>query len=156
MTPLRHIAATCALLAAPFLLHAQREKLPPDDYDIVMKKWPQAQISNTGIRYIIETQGTGPLLMPGDMVMVHYTGKLLNGKIFDQNHDDKKPFTFRVDRGEVIVAWDQILQSMRPGDKWLLIIPPELAYGRKGEPPVVPSYATLVFEVEIIGVKKET
>ncbi|HEY5079947.1 MAG TPA: FKBP-type peptidyl-prolyl cis-trans isomerase [Opitutaceae bacterium] len=156
MSPLRLIAATCALIAAPLVLHAQREKLPPDDYDIVMKKWPQAQISNTGIRYIIEKQGAGPLLMPGDMVMVHYTGKLLNGKIFDQNHDEKKPFTFRVDRGEVIVAWDQILQSMRPGDKWLLIIPPELAYGRRGEPPVIPSYATLVFEVEIVGVKKDS
>jgi FKBP-type peptidyl-prolyl cis-trans isomerase len=156
MTSLRLIAATCALIAAPVLLHAQREKLPPDDYDIVMKKWPQAQISNTGIRYIIETTGKGPLLMPGDKITVHYTGWLLNGKIFDQNHDDKKPFSFRLDRGEVIVGWDQILQSMRAGDKWLLIVPPELAYGRRGEPPVIPSYATLVFEVEIVGVTKDT
>jgi FKBP-type peptidyl-prolyl cis-trans isomerase len=155
VTPLRQIAALCVLIAAPVLLHAQREKLPPDDYDIVMKKWPQAQISNTGIRYIIEKQGSGPLLMPGDLVMVHYTGMLLNGKVFDQNHDDKKPFTFRLDRGDVITSWDQIFQLMRPGDKWLLIVPPELAYGRKGQPPVIPGYATLVFDVEVVGVKKE-
>jgi FKBP-type peptidyl-prolyl cis-trans isomerase len=155
MPPLRILAALCALVAAPVLLHAQREKLPPDDYDLVMKKWPQAQISNTGIRYIIETRGTGPLLMPGDKVMVNYTGTLLNGKVFDQNHDKKHPFTFRVDRGEVIQGWDQILQSMRPGDKWLMIVPPELAYGRRGSPPVIPSYATLVFDVEVLGIKKE-
>src|ERR1700679_1212672 len=105
MPPLRFIAGMCALIAAPLLLHAQREKLPPDDYDFVMKKWPQAQISNTGIRFIVEKKGSGPLLMPGDMIMVHYTGSLLNGKVFDQNHDDKKPFTFRLDRAEVIVGW---------------------------------------------------
>jgi FKBP-type peptidyl-prolyl cis-trans isomerase len=156
MTPLRLAAALCALIAAPLLLHAQREKLPPDDYDFVMKKWPQAQMSNTGIRYIVETKGSGPLLMPGDIIMVHYTGTLLGGKVFDQNHDNKKPFTFRLDRGEVIVGWDQIFQSMRQGDKWLLIIPPELAYGRRGEPPTIPGYATLVFEVEIVGVKKDS
>jgi hypothetical protein len=54
----------------------------------------------------------GPLLMPGDLVMVHYMAKLLNGKVFDQHHDDKHPFTFRVDRGIVIDGWDQILQLM--------------------------------------------
>jgi FKBP-type peptidyl-prolyl cis-trans isomerase len=156
MPPLRFLVTLCALVVAPVLLHAQREKLPPDDYDFVMKKWPQAQMSNTGIRYIIETPGKGPLLMPGDMVMVHYTGMLLNGKVFDHNTDKKTPFTFRVDRGEVIIGWDQILQSMRPGDKWLLIIPPELAYGRRGSPPAIPSYATLVFEVEILGIKKDS
>jgi FKBP-type peptidyl-prolyl cis-trans isomerase len=94
--------------------------------------------------------------MPGDLVMVHYVAKLLNGKVFDQNHDDKHPFTFRVDRGIVIDGWDQILQLMRPGDKWTVIIPPELAYGRKGSPPLVPGYATLVFEIEVLGVKKDT
>jgi FKBP-type peptidyl-prolyl cis-trans isomerase len=156
MPPLRFLAVMCALVAAPVFLHAQREKLPPDDYDLVMKKWPQALMSNTGIRYIVETQGKGPLLMPGDLVMVHYTGSLLSGKVFDKNTDKKAPFTFRVNRGEVITGWDQILQSMRPGDKWLLIIPPELAYGRRGSPPTIPSYATLVFEIEILGIKKDS
>lgn len=155
MSLFRLAAALCVSVLTPVLLHAQREKLPPDDYDYVTSKWPQAKISNTGIRYIVETQGKGPLLQPGDLVMVNYTGWLLNGKLFDQNHDRVKPFMFRVDRSEVILGWDQILQIMRPGDKWLLIIPPELAYGRRGSPPVIPSYATLVFDVEILGVKKE-
>jgi peptidylprolyl isomerase len=154
--PLKRIVlALCAVLLVPLALHAQREKLPPDDYDFVMKKWPDAKMSNTGIRYIVEKQGSGPLINPGDLVMVNYTGMLLSGKVFDQNHDRVKPFTFRVDRGEVIVGWDQIFQIMRPGDKWLIIVPPELAYGRRGYAPAIPSFATLVFEVEILGIKKD-
>src|SRR5580658_6496148 len=98
MAPLRIVAVVCALVSAPVLLHAQREKLPPDDLDYVEKTWPQAKTSNTGIRYVVEKAGKGPLLVPGDLVMVHYVGKLLNGRVFDQNHDDKKPFTFRVGR----------------------------------------------------------
>jgi FKBP-type peptidyl-prolyl cis-trans isomerase len=146
----------CALASAPVLLHAQREKLPPDDLEIVEKTWPQAKISNTGMRYVIEKQGQGPLVMPGDLVMVHYVGKLLSGKVFDQNHDEKKPFSFRVDRGVVIEGWDQILQLMRPGDKWIVIVPPELGYGRRGSPPVIPGYATLVFEIDVLGIKKDS
>jgi FKBP-type peptidyl-prolyl cis-trans isomerase len=155
MLALRTALASCALLAAPCLLRAQREKLPPDDYDYVMKTWPQAKESNTGIRYIVEKQGSGPLLKPGDLVKVNYVGKLLDGKVFDQNQSKTAPFEFHVDRGEVIMGWDQILQLMRPGDKWLIIIPPELAYGRRGYAPAIPSYATLVFDIEIVGVKPE-
>jgi FKBP-type peptidyl-prolyl cis-trans isomerase len=155
MSPLRILAVACALVAAPVLLHAQREKLPPDDLDFVEKKWPDAKKSNTGIRYIVETPGKGPLLVPGDQVMVTYVGSLLNGKVFDKVQDRIHPFTFRVDRGEVIEGWDQILQMMRPGAKWLIIVPPELAYGRRGNPPRVPGYATLVFDVEILGIKKD-
>lgn len=155
--PLKRIVlALCAVLLVPLALHAQREKLPPDDYDFVMKKWPDAKISNTGIRYVVEKQGSGPLVNPGDLVMVNYTGMLLNGKVFDQNHDRVKPFTFRVDRSEVIAGWDQIFQIMRPGDKWLIIVPPELAYGRRGYAPAIPGFATLVFEVEILGIKKDS
>ena len=155
MTPLRIIAVACALVAAPILLHAQREKIPPDDLDIVESKWPNAKKSNTGIRYVVEKSGKGPLLQPGDMVMVAYTGSLLNGTVFDKVLDHLHPFTFRVDRSEVIEGWDQILQLMRPGDKWIVIVPPELAYGRRGNPPRVPVNATLVFEVEILGIKKD-
>jgi FKBP-type peptidyl-prolyl cis-trans isomerase len=155
MAPFRLLALVCILVGLPALAHAQREKLPPDDYDFVMNKWPNAKISNTGIRYIIETAGSGPLLMPGDMVMVNYTGSLLNGKVFDRYNDKKHPFTFRVARDAVIIGWDQILQLMRPGDKWLVIIPPELGYGRRGSPPAIPGDATLVFEIEVVGVKKD-
>jgi FKBP-type peptidyl-prolyl cis-trans isomerase len=155
MISARLVALACALFVAPILLHAQREKLPPDDYDIVMKKWPNAQISNTGIRYIVENPGSGPLVGSGDMISVNYVGALLNGKIFDKQLDPNKPFTFRVGRGLVIDGWDQILQLMRPNAKWLIIVPPELGYGRRGSPPRIPEYATLVFEVEVVSVKRE-
>ena len=115
MAPLRNFAVMCALVAAPVLLHAQREKLPPDDLDIVEKKWPDAQKSNTGIRYVVEEPGKGPLLAPGDLIMVNYTASLLNGKVFDKVKDKLHPLSFRVDRGDVIEGWDQILQLMRPG-----------------------------------------
>ena len=155
MAPLRIAAFACALIAAPVLLHAQREKLPPDDLEIVEKKWPDAKKSNTGIRYVVETVGKGPLLAPGDKVTVTYIGSLLNGKVFDSVQSRTHPFPFRVGRGEVIVGWDQIMQMMRPGDKWIVIIPPELGYGRLGSPPKIPSEATLVFEIEILGVNKD-
>jgi FKBP-type peptidyl-prolyl cis-trans isomerase len=155
MLSLRIVAVACLLTAAPIALHAQREKLPPDDYDFVMKTWPDAKISNTGIRYIVETPGFGAHIDSGDLVSVNYTGKFLNGKIFDQHHDLVHPFQFRVNRGMVIEGWDQILQLMNPGAKWLVIVPPELAYGRKGSPPRIPSDATLVFEMEIVGLKRD-
>ena len=156
MPTLRIAAFAFALMAAPVLLHAQREKLPPDDLDFVEKKWPDAKKSNTGIRYVVEVQGNGPLLVPGDKVMVTYVGSLLSGKVFDSVLSTKHPFTFRVGRSEVIVGWDQILQMMRPGDKWVVIIPPELGYGRLGSPPKIPSEATLVFEIEVLGVRKDS
>jgi FKBP-type peptidyl-prolyl cis-trans isomerase len=155
MVSLRIVAVACALLGAPVVLHAQREKLPPDDYDFVMKTWPDAKVSNTGIRYIVESPGSGPLVASGDMVSMNYTGRFLDGKIFDEHHDPVHPFTFRVNRGFVIEGWDQILQLMRPGAKWLVIVPPELAYGRRGSPPRIPGYKTLVFEMEVISVKRE-
>jgi FKBP-type peptidyl-prolyl cis-trans isomerase len=154
MLSLRTFVGVCALVAAPCLLHAQREKLPPDDYDYVMKTWPDAKESNTGIRYIVEKEGKGAFLQPGDLVMVNYVGKLLmTGKVFDQNKSKADPFKFHVARGEVIEGWDQILQLMRPGDKWLIIVPPELAYGRRGYPPLIPGDASLIFDVEVLGVK---
>jgi len=95
------------------------------------------------------------VLNPGDMVSVNYIGSLLNGKVFDKQLDPAHTFTFRVGRSLVIDGWDQILQLMSVGDKWIVIVPPELAYGRRGNPPRIPPYATLVFELEIRSVERE-
>jgi FKBP-type peptidyl-prolyl cis-trans isomerase len=155
MVSLRIAAVALALFGAPILAHAQREKLPPDDLDFVEKQWPGALKSNTGIRYVIETPGHGPLIASGDLVEVNYEGRFLTGKIFDKNMNRAKPFSFRVNRGVVIQGWDQIFQLMSPGAKWIVIVPSELGYGRRGSPPRIPSYATLVFEIEILSVKKD-
>lgn len=145
----------CFALAAAPALHAQREKLPPEDVDHVEKTWPQAKKTNTGLRYVILREGTGAQPKPGSKVAVVYVGKLLNGKVFNEMLDREKPFVFRVRRGEVIEGWEQTLQQMRVGEKRLVIIPGELAYGTRGRAPDIPRNATLVFELELLEIKPD-
>src|SRR5471032_3074480 len=102
-------------LAAPFALHAQREKLPPEDLAFVEKTWPEAKKTSTGIRYIVLQEGKGDPGKPGDKASVLYIGRLLNGTVFDQATEREHPFEFRVGRGVVIDGWDQILQQMKSG-----------------------------------------
>jgi len=141
--------------AASPALRAQREKLPPEDREFVEKTWPEAKKTNTGIRYIILKEGSGPVGQPGDKAKVLYTGRLLNGTIFDQKLDPKDPFPLRIGRGEVIQGWDQILKQMKAGEKRLVIVPPELAYGTRGQPPRIGRNATLVFEMEVIELSRD-
>ena len=136
-------------------LHAQREKLPPEDLEYVEKTWPGAKKTMTGIRYVIMKEGEGDTPKPGDKVNVLYTGRLLDGKVFDQATDPAQPFTFRVRREAVIEGWDQVLQLMKRGEKRLVIIPPELAYGTRGQPPKIGRNQTLVFEMELLSFGKE-
>lgn len=136
-------------------LRAQREKLPPDDLDYVQKTWPQAKKTYTGIRYVIEHPGEGEPPRPGDVVSVLFKGTLLQGKVFEKDLDPRHPYSFRLGREEVIPGWDQIVQLMRPGSTWLVIIPPELAYGSRGRAPRVPPDTTLVFEMQLVGVDRE-
>ena len=143
-----------ALVLAP-LLHAQREKLPPEDLEIVEARYPKATKASTGIRYIIEREGKGRTPMSGEQVAVLYTGQLLSGTTFDKSADPTKPFIFRVGRDMVIQGWDYTVQQMRVGERRLVIIPPELAYGSRGEPPRIPRYATLVFVIELLEIKKD-
>jgi FKBP-type peptidyl-prolyl cis-trans isomerase len=143
------------LLAAPLVLHAQREKLPMADLEFVEKTWPEAKKTNTGIRYIVLQEGQGELGKPGNRAAVLYIGRLLNGTEFDRNLDREHPFVFRVARGMVIEGWEQIMQQMKPGEKRLVIIPAELAYGSRGSPPKIPRDATLVFEIEVLEFKRD-
>jgi FKBP-type peptidyl-prolyl cis-trans isomerase len=144
-----------ALVAPVTALHAQREKLPPDDLDYVTKTWPQARKTYTGIRYIIERPGSGQPPQAGDVVSVLFKGTLLEGRVFEKNLDPRDPFTFRLGRGEVIPGWDQIFQLMKPNSKWMVIIPPELAYGSRGRAPRVPPDSTLVFEIQLVKIVRE-
>ncbi len=143
-----------ALTAAP--LHAQREKLPPEDLEIVEKKWPEAKRTYTGLRYIVLKEGdkSGPMPTPGMKVSVVYKGMLLNGKVFDENTAEN-PLKIRVARGDLIEGWEEALQKMHKGEKWLLIVPPELGYGVRGKPPSIGRSATLVFEMELLDFGKE-
>ena len=135
-------------------LHAQREKLPPEDLEFVEQNWPEAKKTSTGIRYIVLREGEGEPPKPGDKCHVLYVGRLLRGQVFDQKQDKNDPFVFRVRRDEVIEGWDQIIQQMKRGEKRLVIVPPELAYGTRGRPPTIPRSATLVFEMELLDFKR--
>jgi FKBP-type peptidyl-prolyl cis-trans isomerase len=143
------------LMAPATVLHAQRERLPPDDLDYVLKTWPQAKKTYTGIRYIIERPGEGQPPKGGDIVSILFKGTLLQGALFERELDPKHPFVFRLGREEVITGWDQIVQLMKPGSTWLVIIPPELAYGSRGRAPRVPPDSTLVFEMQLANVQRE-
>ncbi len=96
--------------------------------------------------------GTGRAPKKGETVTVHYTGWLTTGEKFDSSLDRKEPFSFQLGLKQVIAGWDQGVAAMVVGDKVKLTIPPELGYGRAGYPGAIPPSATLVFEVELLGV----
>jgi FKBP-type peptidyl-prolyl cis-trans isomerase len=150
-TRLTRLLFCLALLAGLAPAVPAREKLPPEDLEVVEKKWPEAKKTYTGLRYIIQTPGDGSSAMPlpGDTVAVAYTGMLLNGKIFDQSAPDH-PLKARLARDGLIDGWEEALQKMHKGEKWLLIVPPELAYGARGNPPMIKRNATLVFEMQLV------
>lgn len=97
--------------------------------------------------------GTGVSPTKGQTAVVHYTGWLTNGTKFDSSVDRGKPFEFPVGMGRVIKGWDEGVITMKVGGKRKLTIPPELGYGAGGAGNVIPPNATLVFEVELLGVK---
>ena len=97
--------------------------------------------------------GTGDEAKAGQSVTVHYVGTLTDGSKFDSSRDRGSGFTFRLGAGQVIQGWDQGVAGMKVGGVRKLTIPPELGYGARGYPPVIPPNSTLVFEVELLGVK---
>lgn len=105
----------------------------------------------TGLQYEILTEGTGATPASTDQVEVHYTGKLLDGTVFDSSVDRGIPATFGVT--QVIPGWVEALQMMKAGSKWRLFIPSNLAYGPNGAPgsPIGPN-STLIFDVELLKV----
>jgi FKBP-type peptidyl-prolyl cis-trans isomerase len=97
--------------------------------------------------------GTGDEAHAGDNVTVHYVGTLTDGKKFDSSRDRDEGFSFKLGAGQVIKGWDQGVEGMKVGQIRKLTIPPELAYGARGYPPVIPPSSTLVFEVELLSVE---
>lgn len=96
--------------------------------------------------------GTGKEAVSGSYVLVHYSGWLPDGSMFDSSRPRNQPFDFVVGRGQVIKGWDEGLVGMRVGGKRKLVIPSDLGYGSRGSPPVIPSDAVLVFDVELMNV----
>ena len=114
----------------------------------------------TGLQTTDKTAGTGAEAVPGQEVTVHYTGWLYDdnapdhhGKKFDSSHDHGSPFSFQLGAGMVIRGWDQGVAGMKVGGSRTLVIPPDLGYGARGAGAVIPPNATLLFDVDLLGVR---
>ncbi|MCC3245930.1 FKBP-type peptidyl-prolyl cis-trans isomerase [Methylocystis sp. WRRC1] len=135
------VAASAGLALAPTMVRAE----------------PETTLTASGLKIIDNKVGTGAAAKSGQTVSVHYTGWLYNngakGKKFDSSRDRGEPFEFPLGGGQVIAGWDEGVAGMKVGGKRTLIIPPELGYGARGAGGVIPPGATLMFDVELVGVK---
>jgi len=109
--------------------------------------------TNTGLRYKILKKGSGNHAQKGNTVSVHYEGSLTNGQIFDSSYQRNQPIDFQLGIGQVIPGWDEGISLLKVGDKARFVIPSELGYGSAGAGGVIPPNATLIFDVELMGVK---
>jgi FKBP-type peptidyl-prolyl cis-trans isomerase FklB len=115
------------------------------------KKKEGIQVTQTGLQYKVIKAGTGASPAATNQVTVHYEGKLINGQVFDSSIRRGQPATFGV--SQVIPGWTEALQRMKVGDKWMLFIPPGLAYGERGSQGAIGPNEALIFEVELLEVK---
>lgn len=114
-------------------------------------KQKDVKVTESGLQYQVIKEGTGKKPGPNDVVTVHYTGRLIDGTVFDSSVERGEPATFAV--GQVIPGWVEGLQLMSEGSAWRLFIPSELAYGPHGTGPIGPN-STLIFDVQLIKVGK--
>lgn len=127
-------------------LDAQQKALDAE----INQRWPGNIKTASGLRYVVLKEGSGNCPRYGQDVTVHYTGKLMNGKMFDSSEvGGRGPATFQI--GQVIEGWNEALLTMKKGEKRTLIIPPELGYGVQGYPGVIPPNSTLIFDVELLN-----
>ena len=107
----------------------------------------------SGLQYTDEKIGDGESPKSGQMVTVHFTATLSDGKKIESSVDRGQPYTFKIGTGEVIKGWDEGIMSMKVGGKRKLVVPPQLAYGSKSAGSMIPPNATLLFEIELLGIK---
>ncbi len=117
------------------------------------KKNANVKETASGLQYVVEKEGTGAQPSATDEVTVHYTGKLLDGTVFDSSVNRGEPATFPLNR--VIPGWTEGVQLMKEGAKYTFFIPSDLAYGPQGMPNAIPPHSTLIFDVELIKVVKK-
>jgi peptidylprolyl isomerase len=115
--------------------------------------YPSAQKTASGLYYVVERQGEGAQAVAGKTVSVHYSGKLMDGREFDNSYSRNEPIEFKLGIGQVIPGWDEGIALMKVGAKYKLIIPSELGYGKRGAGGVIPPNATLIFDTELMNVK---
>ena len=107
----------------------------------------------SGLKYSDIIVGTGESPLPGQIVTIHYTGTLLDGKKFDSSRDRMTPYSFTLGYGQTLAGWEEGVVTMKVGGKRRLVTPPNLAYGSTGVGKVIPPNATVLFEIELLDVK---
>ncbi|MCL1814321.1 MAG: peptidylprolyl isomerase [Treponema sp.] len=135
--------------AAAAKAKAQRDA----DLARVGAKYPGLQTDANGVQYLIQKQGTGPSPKQGSTVSINYKGMFISGEVFDASEVHGSPIVFQAGMGKVISGWDKTVLEMKLGEKRLVVIPPELAYGERGAGGVIPPNAFLVFEMELVGIE---
>lgn len=116
------------------------------------KKKEGVKVMESGLQYKVERAGNGKSPTLANTVKVHYTGKLLNGQVFDSSVERGTPAEFPING--LIAGWQQALPKMKVGDKWTLYVPPSLAYGARGSAPVIGPNELLIFEMELLDIVK--
>ena len=144
------VAALAATVATTMLA---RSGFTWEELNVIDQRWPQAQKTTTGLRYVVQQEGHGDRPKPGDSVSVLYRGLFFDGSSFAESLDRTHPFTFRLGRGQIIEGWEEGISMMRVGEKRILIVPYDLAYGSRGQPPRIPRQTSLVFEVEVLAIE---
>jgi len=142
------LVSICALVLFTFILGGERPMAAAEN-----NATGQEVTTSSGLKYVDQAVGTGEAAVAGKNVSVHYTGWLENGKKFDSSVDRGQPFSFPLGAGRVIKGWDEGVQGMKVGGKRKLTIPSDLGYGSRGAGGVIPPNATLLFDVELLGVK---
>lgn len=148
------VFALAVLATASAMPSFARSGFTVAELDIIDQKWPAAKVTTTGLRYVVEREGAGETPQPGDQVKMRFKGMFFDGRVFDQSNEITGPFVFRIGRGEVIDGWEEAVATMHVGEKRVLLVPYDLAYGSRGQPPRIPRQTSLVFEVELIGIER--
>jgi peptidylprolyl isomerase len=151
------LGAAAALALAVLPAAAQKDNATPNDDKKSEKSEGKMHKTMSGLQYEDTVVGTGETPQKGQTAVVHYTGWLwengAKGNKFDSSVDRGKPIEFVIGGGRIIKGWDEGVGSMKVGGKRTLLIPPQLGYGAAGRPPVIPPNSTLIFDVELVGVK---
>lgn len=144
------IAIVLVIIAMLYLQRSDNKNKPVAQTEIIKptnEKTMELKIETT-------MEGTGEkVVASGDVIEVHYTGKLENGTVFDSSVERGVPFEFKIGQGLVIQGWDQGLLGMKVGEKRTLTIPADMGYGASGAGGVIPPNATLIFDVELVSIK---
>jgi len=134
------------------VVEAQKKAKRANDLALIAEKFPNAESSPSGIRYVITKTGIGNPPAPGSTVVMKYQGMFLSGEVFDGSDYHGGPIQFQVGKGLLIPGWEETALAMRQGEKRTVIIPPELAYGDRGAENIIPPNTFLVFNMELLKI----